>query len=401
MAEVQVRNSQTGPADRTGKECRMFAFRTAINVSCGFGAVDGIGDAVKGMGYNRVLFVTDPGLVKAGLAERVTKKLEAAGIGFSIFDTVEPNPRDSSIEAAWEAVKHEPIEAVVGLGGGSSMDAAKAAATLATNGGKLAQYDGAGTIKKPVLPIIAIPTTAGTGSEVTSNAAITDAARHYKMSLRSPYLIPSLAILDPGLLAGLPARIAAESSMDAIIHAAEGFTSNKANALSDSLAVQALEFLCPNIRAFIGRRSNKEAAENMLLGSMFAGTVIGNTGTGADHALARALGGARDTPHGLACALMYPYVVRYNFIADPAKYRKLAQLLGLSVCCLSDSALCDALVAELFRLSDDLGIPTKLSAIGVERSDLPGIAEVAAGNSGPNPRSTSAKELLALLEEAF
>lgn len=378
-----------------------FSFRTSINVQCGCGSVERLGDSVKSMGISHVLFVTDPGLAKAGLSERVTQNLFKHGIGFAVYDTVEPNPRDTAIEAAWENVKDQPIQAIIGLGGGSSIDAAKAAAVLATSGGKLNQYDGPGKITKPALPIIAIPTTAGTGSEVTSNAAITDTARHYKMSMRSPYLIPSLAILDPDLVASLPARIAAESSMDAIIHAAEGFTSNKANALSDALAIQALEALCPNIRPFVGCRANRAVAEHMLLGSMLAGTVIGNTGTGSDHALARALGGARDTAHGLACALLYPYVVRYNFIANPAKYRKLAELLGICTCGMRDAVLCDTLVDELFRLSADLGIPSKLSQIGIEKGDLAGIADVAAGNSGPNPRTTSSKDLLALLEEAF
>lgn len=379
----------------------MFTFRTSMNIKCGFGIVDNLGKEVKQMGFSHVLFATDPGLSKAGISARATESLSKNGIAFDVFDTIESNPRDITIEKAWERVKDHPIQAVVGLGGGSALDGAKASAVLATNGGTLSQYDGPDKIKKPALPIIAIPTTAGTGSEVTSNAAITDSARHYKMSLRSPYIIPSLSLLDPGLLATLPEGIAAESSMDAIIHAAEAFVSNRSNALSDALAVEALEYLCPNIRPFIAARSNQAAAEKMLLGSMFAGTVIGNTGTGNDHALARALGGAHDLGHGLACSIMFPYVVRFNFIANPAKYRKFAQLLGLNVTGCSDSASCDMLVEELFRLLSDLGIPHKLSAIGLSDLNVEAVARVAAANSGPNPRTTSAKDLENLLREAL
>ena len=380
-----------------------FNFRTGINVKCGAGIVDSLGEEVKRLGYTHVLFCTDPGLSKAGISARGTESLTKAGIQFELYDTVEPNPRDSSIEANWDKVKDKGIQAVIGLGGGSAMDSAKASAVLATNGGKLNQYDGPGKITKPCLPIVAIPTTAGTGSEVTSNAAITDTAKHYKMSLRSPYIIPSLALLDPSLLATLPARIAAESSMDAIIHAVESYTSNRSNILSQGLAVAAMEYLFPNIRPFIGARANSQAAEKMLIGSMLAGTVIGNTGTGADHALARALGGANDMAHGLGCSLMFPYVVRFNFIACPDKYRRVAGLMGLDVAGKSDSAACDMFVEELFRLSKDLGIPTTFSELGIQAADLdiPAIAKVAAGNCGPNPRTVTVTQLEAMLTEAL
>jgi alcohol dehydrogenase len=378
-----------------------FAFRTSINTRCGAGVVDSLGDEVKQMGFKRVLFVTDPGLSKAGISARAAESLKKSGVEFDVFDSIEPNPRDVTIEAAWDGVKDKGIDAIIGLGGGSAMDGAKAVAVLALNGGKLNQYDGAGKIKKGALPIIAIPTTAGTGSEVTSNAAITDTAKHYKMSLRSPSIIPVLALLDSSLLATLPAKIAAESSMDAIIHAAESLTSNGSTVLSEGLAIQALEYLCPNIRPFVANRSKQVVAEKMLIGSMFAGTVIGNTGTGGDHALARALGGAYDLPHGLACSLMFPYVVRFNFIACPDKYRTFSRILGLDVCGRNDSAVCDMLVGELFRLCADLGIPTRLSDVGLKNVDVKGVATVAAGNCGPNPRTIAVKDLEGLLGQAL
>ena len=377
-----------------------FEFRTSINVKCGNGIVDSLGEEVRKLGYNRVLFVTDPGLAKAGISDRGIDSLKAAGIELEVYDTIEPNPRDSSLESIWTSVMDQKIEAIVGLGGGSAMDGAKAIAVLARNGGRLRDYDGPGKIKNGALPVIAIPTTAGTGSEVTSNAAITDAARHHKMSLRSPSIIPSLALLDPSLLATLPVRIAAESSMDAIIHGFESYISNRANTLSEGLSVQSLEYLCPNIRPFVANRADTPIAEKMLIGSMFAGTVIGNTGTGNVHALARALGGIYDLPHGLACSMMFPYVARFNFIANPGKYRVFARLLGLQTDGRGDSAVCDMVVEELFRMCADLGIPTRFSEIGLSALDVEAVSEVAIGNSGPNPRTTTRADLEDLLRQA-
>ena len=377
-----------------------FEFRTSINVKCGNGIVDSLGTEVLKLGYNRVLFVTDPGLAKAGISARGTDSLKAAGVEFEVYDTIEPNPRDNSLEAVWERVKDQNIEAIVGLGGGSAMDGAKAIAVLARNGGRLSAYDGPGKITNGALPVIAIPTTAGTGSEVTSNAAITDAARHQKMSLRSPSIIPSLALLDPDLLASLPVKIAAESSMDAITHGFESYISNRANTLSEGLSVQSLEYLCPNIRPFVANRADSAVAKKMLIGSMFAGTVIGNTGTGNVHALARALGGIYDLPHGLACSMMFPYVARFNFIACPSKYKVFARLLGLQPDGRSDSAVCDMVVDELFRLCADLGIPTRFSEIGLDDLNIEAVSEVAIGNSGPNPRTTTRADLEYLLRQA-
>ena len=377
-----------------------FSFRTSINVRCSVDAVDRLGEEVRALGLNRVLFVTDPGLARAGISTRGTEALSRAGVEVDVFDAIEPNPRDISIEAAWRARRDFGIQAVVGFGGGSAMDGAKAFAILASNGGRLRDFDGNGAAGKKALPVIAVPTTAGTGSEVTSNAAITDAERRYKMSLRSPSLIPSLAILDPGLLASLPAKIAAESSMDAIIHGLESYTSNRANRLSEGLSLQSLEYLCPTIRRFVANRSDPVVAERMLIGSMFAGTVIGNTGTGNVHALARALGGTYDLPHGLACSLLLAHVVRFNFIAHPGKYRRFAQILGLDVEGRGDSEVCDILVEELFRMCADLGIPTQLSDAGIGNLDIQQVASVAHGNCGPNPRTTTVADLEGLLRQA-
>jgi len=378
-----------------------FMFRSALNIRCGFGAIKDIGEPLNQMSISRLLIITDLGVRKAGLYDRVKKIITTKGIDVRVFDQVEPNPKDKTVERAWNEVKDWAPEALVGLGGGSAMDAAKGVAVLATNRGSIVDYDGVGTVKKAPLPIIAIPTTAGTGSEVTPNAAITNTDSSYKMSIRSPLIIPRLSILDPELLATMPFNVAAESGMDAFIHAAEGFLSKNSNTISDAIATESLKLICPYLRPFVANRANSEAAEMMILGSMFAGMVIGNTGTGNDHALARAVGGFFDSGHGLTCAILFPHVVRFNFIANPLKYRILAKLMGLNCEKTSDSEVQEILVDELFKWIKVLRMPTKLRELNINENSFDQIAEVASTNTGPNPRVTTKADLFGILKEAY
>lgn len=380
-----------------------FKFQTIYNVRCGAGMLDTLGDEVKAYDPKRVLFVTDAGLKQIGASDRATEILKKAGISYEEYNDVQPNPNDRDIEAHWDKYKNEGIGLIIGFGGGSAMDTAKACAVLATNPAPLKQYHGRDKIKNRPLPIIAIPTTAGTGSEVSMNASIVDAANHFKLSLRSSLIMPSMAILDPTLLASLPQKPAAESAIDAVSHASEGFVARRANQFTDSFAIEALGLLFGNIRQFVGSPANTEAAEKMAIGAMMAGTVFTNAGTGAAHALARALGGLKNTGHGLACGLFTPYVCRYNFIARPHKYRKMLELMGVSTHKMSDPQVCDRLFDELIRLLKDLGLPTKLSEIGVQPDELEKIAQTGAGNDpeAPNPRLTPVPNMLKLLKEAY
>lgn len=380
-----------------------FAFHAVYNVRFGFGALDCLCDELKTFDAKRVLFVTDAGLKKCGVSERVTSALEAKGVSFDEYSDVMPNPADADVEKRWEEFKNNDIDVIIALGGGSAIDTGKACAVLATNGGHLKEYHGRNKIRKATLPLIAIPTTAGTGSEVSMNASIVDAQNHFKLSLRSHFLQPTLAILDPSLLASLPARVAAESSMDAISHASEGFVARRANTYTDAYAVEALSLLFKYIRPFVGSPSNAEAAQNMAIGAMLAGSVFTNAGTGASHALSRSIGGSHNIAHGLGCALFTPYVCKYNFIARTEKYRKMLELMGVKTCAMSDPQVCDRLFAELIRLLEDLGLPTRLSQIGIEREAIPSIAATAAGNDpeAPNPRLTPKESMIQLLEEAY
>ncbi len=380
-----------------------FKFHAAYNVRCGAGTLETLPDELKAFEPRRVLFVTDAGLKKFGVSDRVTDALKKNGISFDEYSDVLPNPTDAGVEGRWQEYKDHDIDVIIGFGGGSAMDTAKACAVLATNGGRLKEYHGRDKIKKRTLPVIAIPTTAGTGSEVSMNASIVDAENHFKLSLRSNLLQPALAILDPTLLASLPQHVAAESAMDAISHASEGFVARRGNVYTNAYAIEALGLLFKNIRPFVGSRSNMEAAQNMAIGAMLAGTVFTNAGTGCAHALARSIGGSHNISHGLGCALFTPYACRYNFIACPDKYRNILELMGVSTVAMSDPQVCDRLFDEMIRLLEDLGIPTRLSQIGIDRDSLPMIAKTGAGNDpeAPNPRPTPKAAMLKLLEEAF
>jgi len=378
-----------------------FNFRAKLNVNFKPGAVHALGQELLDQGIKKVLIVTDRGVLKAKLHEHLVSSLSNKSIQFEIFSEVEPNPRDTTCERGAFLAKELKIDVVVGLGGGSSIDTGKCISFLLTNDGRVKDYDGKDKVKNDPIPMIAIPTTAGTGSEVTANAAITDSEKHIKMSIRSPKIIPSLAILDPELLATLPQHIAAFSSMDALVHAVESFLSRNSSSLSDFFNLKAIELLSQYIRPFCAEPSNVEAAGNMLIGSMFAGLGISNTGTGNAHALGRALGGDYDMAHGLACSIIFPYVLKFNAMAQPKKYVQIAKAMGLSVKGFSEKEVGNKVVEEMFALLHELNIPIKLSKVNVMKDSFSHLVAVAINNVKPNPRRTTEADLLSLLEEAY
>jgi alcohol dehydrogenase len=290
-----------------------------------------LGDLAWGEGVRHVLVVCDEGIVQAGSLGKVEEALTRRGIAVSHFSRVEANPRNSTIEAGAEALWAAGADGVVGLGGGSSLDAAKGVALLATNGGKMKDYDGRDKVRQPLLPLFAVPTTAGTGSEVSGNIAFTDAVTRIKLAARSGHIFPKVAILDPELLATLPARVAAATSLDALSHAVESFLSKNANALTEMYARESLRLVTSHLRAFVAKPSDLEHAGAQLLGSALGGMAMSNTGTGNVHAIARALGGMYDLHHGLLCGLLMPPVMAFNAVASPAKMEVIGRALGAPV----------------------------------------------------------------------
>lgn len=377
-----------------------FQFTANINLRMGSGAALRLAQELASLGVSKPFLVVDPGVRKAGVVDAILERLAADGVQHVVYSDIEPNPRDTTIHHAFDAASAAGCDGVVGIGGGSAIDAAKGVAVLLTNGGNIGDYDGTNKIEKDLPPIVAIPTTAGTGSEVTANSALTRSADHYKMSLRSPRLLPRLAILDPALLGSLPHYVAATSGMDALTHAVEGYLSVRASPMSDFFALRAIEVIAENLRPFVANPKNSHAASNMLMGSMLAGLVISNTGTGNDHALARALGGLCDVAHGVATALLLPRVVAFNAIARPDRVRDIAAAMGLPVeGTVSDIA--GRLVGELETMLDELKVPRRLRDIGVDEEMIPALVEVGLRNVGPNPRRTQAADLEAILRDVY
>ena len=290
-----------------------FEFGVPTRLHVGVGAAKDLGNALRKDKFASAFVVIDPGVMWAGVAQPILHSLETVGINVTQFTHVEPDPLDRDMEAGAAEFAASPCQVVVGIGGGSAMDTAKAIALLATNGGRVRDYNGTDRVPNDPRPLILIPTTAGTGSEVTANIAVTNADTHEKMSVRSPRNYPRLAFLDPELLAELPASPAAASGMDALVHAIESYVSTRATPMTRMLAYEATRretghSLC----GFVTNRANLEHGAQMLFGSMLAGMAISHTGTGSAHAVARALGGKYGVPHGLACALMLEPVMRFN-----------------------------------------------------------------------------------------
>ena len=369
-----------------------FQFTGNINLRFGSGVAETLPAELSAMGVTKPFVIVDPGVYHGKVADPILKALGNAGIDAEIFTDIEPNPQDTTIHRIFDTAKATGCDAVVGIGGGSAMDSAKGVALLLSNGGSIADYDGINKVTRDLPPVIAIPTTAGTGSEVTANAALTRSSDHYKMSLRSPRLLPRLAIVDPLLLRTLPRGVAAASGLDALTHAIEGYLSVRASPLSDVFALRAMELLAPNIRAFVANPENLEAASSMALGSMLAGLVVSNTGTGNDHALARALGGLCDLTHGVATAMLLPHVMAFNASARPERYRDIAKAIGIPAMG-TPREIATQTVEEIHQLLRDLDVPLRLRDVGVTEDKLPALVEVAIKNVGPNPRRTTAKDL--------
>jgi len=370
----------------------LFQFIANINLRVGSGAALQLPSELDALNVRNPFFVIDPGVQQAGLCQPILEKLEQLSRPFSVFTDVEPNPRDVSIHRAFDIARDAKCDGVIGIGGGSAIDSAKGIAVLLTNGGNIQDYDGINKIGADLPPVIAIPTTAGTGSEVTANSALTRSADHYKMSLRSPRLLPKLAILDPTLLRTLPRSVASTSGMDALTHAIEGFLSVRASPVSDLFALEAMRLIGQNIRPFVANPDNQFATTQMLLGSMLAGLVISNTGTGNDHALARALGGLCDVAHGTATALLLPEVLRFNASAQPERFRRIAEAMNVSTAG-TPREIAKRLTDEISCLLDELGVPRRLRDVGVHEDHIPDLVQVALRNVGPNPRRTNAQDL--------
>lgn len=341
----------------------------------GAGSLEKIVHEIEKQGCSKVFIVTDPGIVAAGIAGQLEQILTIGDIAYDRFDKVEPDPRvEIAIEAA-EAVKSSGADLVIGLGGGSAIDISKIAAVLATNDGALADFFGIDLVPNPGIKTIIIPTTAGTGSEVTPIVILSDEAEKLKKGVVSPYLFPSVAILDPKLTVGLPPKVTAATGMDALIHAVEAFTSKKSYRFTDMLAGEAIRLIVENIRTAFANGTDLEARTRLLEGSLLAGMAFANAGVTAVHAFAYPIGAEFHIPHGVANSIMLVPVMEFNMIGNLNKFAQLADLLGENTDGLSTRQKAMAAINALRTLAEDLEIPSHLSQFDIKESDVPMLAD--------------------------
>jgi alcohol dehydrogenase len=378
-----------------------FEFVLPTRIVFGAGSSKNLAQELTDMGKKKPLIVTDKGLINAGVVGKVLQGLTQAGMNYDIFDEIEPNPRDLTVQRGYELAKALGSDALVAIGGGSSMDTAKGIGVLLTHGGVISDYEGLGQVKKPICDLIAIPTTVGTGSEVTFWSVITDTNRHFKMSVGSPLIAPKVALVDPDLVETLPPSIVASTGMDALTHAVEGYTCTLAEPITDACGIYAIRLLAENLRKAVWE-NDKEAKGNLLMGSLIAGICFGNSDIAGVHCMGEALGGLYDTPHGVAMAILLPYVMEYNYVSDYKKFAEMAKAMGENIDGLPEEQAAYAAISAVEKLNKDLKIPT-LVEIGVKLDDLPELAKRSALNVSvdSNPRPATEKDFLDIFQKAY
>ena len=363
------------------KEGKVFAmnrvtlFRTTPRIIMGPGAIARIGEEVRNLKAKKVLFVTDKGVIKAGLIKLALKVLKKSKINYMVFDGVKPDPRYEITADCVDLIRREKADLIIGFGGGSPIDIAKSAAIMVTNEGPIAKYFGVDLIPKPGLPTLMVPTTAGTGSEVTPIAILSDEGEKLKKGIVSSYLFPSVAILDPELTLGLPPDITASTGIDALIHAIEAYTSVNATDMTDLLAFRAMELLYHNIRTAYADGNNLQARSSMMEGSLLAGMAFANAGVTAVHAFAYPIGAEFHIPHGIANTLMLPHVMRFNFLGNVSKFAQMAKAFGLPTEGLDNLRMAEESLEAIERLAEDIRVPKHLAEFGIKEKDIPGLAE--------------------------
>ncbi len=381
-----------------------FSFQTARSIICEPGAIKRLGTIAAEYGISRVLVVTDKGIVSAGLLEQALGGLESGGISAFVYSDVVADPPEQVVLEALALAMAQGVDGVIGFGGGSSMDVAKLVSFLSISRQSLAEIYGVGLAKGSRLPLIQVPTTAGTGSEVTPVAIVTTGASE-KKGVVAPQLLPDVAVLDADLTLKLPPLVTATTGLDAMVHAIEASTSKiKKNPLSDMLAREAMKLLFGNIRNSVSDGNNQVDRSNMLLGSMLAGQAFANAPVGAVHALALPVGGHFHVAHGLANAILLPHVMRFNAPVAAGEYASLARLLWPNYENESDLSLSERMIAELEELMRDIKLQTTLRQVGVEEKHLPVLAEDAMKQQRllvNNPRDVSYQDALSIYTQAL
>ncbi len=370
----------------------------------GVGALETLADELINWGTSTALVITDAGVNKAGLVEPIKEQLTKAEVEASIFTGSEIEPTLSKLDTIADEYRKKRFDILLAVGGGSSIDTAKGLSVLMTHGGKGIDYLGIDLVPGPCIPVVAVPTTAGTGSEATNIAIFGDTERQLKLAIVSPYIFPRLSLVDPTLTYGCPANVSAASGLDALVHAIECYTGKKANTFTDALALEAISLIAGSLRTAVADGSNEEARNHMSEAAMLGGIMIVNSGTTAVHAMAYPLGARFHVPHGVANSLLLPYVMEQNFCSNLEKFAMIAKAMGEETDGLSLREAAMRAVVAVKDISNDVGVPQRLRELDVPQDALDGMAvatmEVTRLMSN-NPKELSLDDVRAIWKAAW
>jgi len=380
-----------------------FTVTQPTRIRFGVDSIQDLAKMVKELGGSKVFLVVDPGLKNTGLLDKIAKPLADGEIPYVIYDKVDPEPGLKLADNGAKLAKKAGADCVVGVGGGSAMDVAKAISILLTNGGKAEDYLGLGKIGKSGVPKIMVPTTAGTGAEVTFTAVFINEKTGSKGGMNGDPLYPDAAILDPALTLTMPPKVTAATGMDAFIHALEAYVSVQAHTISEMYSLEAMDLISRNLAVAYANGNNLEARSAMLMGSLLAGKALATAGVGLVHAMSYPLGGMFGIPHGLANAVLLPYVMAYNLIGCPEKYAVVAEVMGESVADMSVKEAAEASVNAVYELNNTVGIPGSLAALEIPADKIPEMAKIALTVARPvenNPRKPTLEEVIMVYQDA-
>lgn len=370
----------------------------------GKGAIANIPAEVKNRGLKKILIVTDKDLIKFNVAQKVTVLLDEAGISYTIFDEVKANPTVAVVKKGVEVYKNAGADGIIAIGGGSSIDSAKAIGIIINNPeyADVTSLEGAVDTKNKCVPLIAVSTTAGTAAEVTINYVITDEEKTRKFVCVDPHDIPVVAVVDPDMMSSMPKGLTASTGMDALTHAIEGYITKGAWELTDAIHLKAIEIISRSLRAAVN--NDPKGREDMALGQYVAGMGFSNVGLGIVHSMAHPLGAVYDTPHGVANAVILPYVMAFNADATGEKYREIARAMGVQgVDAMSQEEYRKAAIDAVSKLSEDVGIPKTLHELNVKKEDIPALAQYAYDDAcrPGNPKDVTVEDLKKLYESIY
>lgn len=385
-------------------QTQSFTVTQPTRIQFGVGSINNLAKTVQDFNGSKVFLVMDPALIKTGIANQITAPLDNAGLPYVVYDTIDPEPGLKLADKGYKLAKSSGCDCVIGAGGGSAMDVAKAVAILLTNGGKAADYLGLDKITKRGAPKIMVPTSAGTGAEVTFTAVFINEKTGSKGGMNGDPLYPEAAILDPMLTLSLPPKVTAYTGIDALTHALEAYTSTQAHTISEMYSLEAIKLISRNLPKAYANGSNLEARSALLMGSLLGGKALATAGVGLVHAMAYPMGGMFGIAHGLANAILLPYVIEYNLIGNMEKFASLAAILGKKTTDMTTREAAERCVEALFELNADVGIPGTLQDIDIPVEQLPEMARIALTVTRPvenNPRQPTLDDVINIYQMAY